>query len=114
MDQVIHVREAVTFKCFKLHVKYDFFQAFEILKPDCKGVLHEEELAKIPVERYKKVDKFIASVLFEESADEDSHPIEGMDNEPMIPIITAGGPPPEELGWEAEIVNDNEYRKDEL
>ena len=82
------------------------------MKPGCKGVLHKDQLLgdEIPFAKYKEADNFIGSLIFDESNAQTND-----DNGPLIPIIPPGGPPPEELDWEAEIVEDHNFAsKDEL
>ena len=77
--------------------------------PGCNGILHEDQLTgtnQIPNVRYKEADNFIVSMTDVEAQSEQSR-------EPKLPVIPHGGPPPEELEWEAEIVEDY-HHKDEL
>ena len=40
-----------------------FVQMFNILRPDCNGVLTVDELHKLPTDRYKMADKFFEDSL---------------------------------------------------
>lgn len=38
-------------------------QMFDILRPDCNGVLTVDELHKLPIDRFKAADRFIENSL---------------------------------------------------
>ena len=90
------------------------------MKPGCNGVLTEDDLTgtDISIEKYKEADNFIASILFDELIGQTPTPRnEEVEAGPLLPIIPPGGPPPDELGWEAEVIEEEHppiSRRDEL